>query len=117
MNCTVTVSARRPHPPANADLGVRVGDREREKVIARLGQAFTQGYLSIPEYQNRLKLQQPLAPKPMSNRHAPTVLLPDRRERALESAQAPLARHALQVVLAAVGEPVPRAGDDVAHRR
>jgi len=44
-------------------------------------------------------------------------LLLDRREGPLESAQRPLARHALQVVLAAVGEPVPRAGDDVAHRR
>jgi len=38
----------------NSDLDVRVGDREREKVITRLGQAFTQGYLSIPEYQTRL---------------------------------------------------------------
>jgi hypothetical protein len=41
MNSMVTVSTRRPHPSANADLG----DREREKVIARLGQAFAQGYL------------------------------------------------------------------------
>jgi hypothetical protein len=39
---------------ANADLNIRVGDREREKVIARLGQAFTQGYLSIPDYETRL---------------------------------------------------------------
>jgi Domain of unknown function (DUF1707)/2TM domain len=54
MNSMVTVSTRRPHPSANADLGVRVGDREREKVIARLGQAFAQGYLSIPEYETRL---------------------------------------------------------------
>ena len=38
----------------NSDLDVRVGDREREKVIARLGQAFSQGYLSIPEYETRL---------------------------------------------------------------
>jgi hypothetical protein len=38
----------------NSDLDVRVGDREREKVIARLGQAFIQGYLSIPEYETRL---------------------------------------------------------------
>jgi hypothetical protein len=55
MNSTVTaVSARRPHHPANGDPGVRVGDRERDKVVARLGQAFTQGYLSIPEYDTRL---------------------------------------------------------------
>jgi Domain of unknown function (DUF1707)/2TM domain len=54
MNCPVAASAQRPHPMANADLGVRIGDREREKVIARLGQAFTQGYLSIPEYETRL---------------------------------------------------------------
>jgi hypothetical protein len=39
---------------ADADLGVRVGDREREKVIARLGQAFTQGYLSLTDYETRL---------------------------------------------------------------
>jgi len=54
MNCPVAASAQRPHRPANADLGVRVGDREREKVIARLGQAFTQGYLSTPDYEIRL---------------------------------------------------------------
>jgi Domain of unknown function (DUF1707)/2TM domain len=52
MNCPAAASAQRPHRPAS--LGVRVGDHEREKVIARLGQAFTQGYLSIPEYQTRL---------------------------------------------------------------
>ena len=38
----------------NSDLDVRVGGREREKVIARLGQAFSQGYLSIPDYETRL---------------------------------------------------------------
>ena len=54
MNCPVAVSAQRPHRPASADLGVRVGDREREKAIACLGQAFTQGYLSIPDYETRL---------------------------------------------------------------
>src|ERR1700721_4555489 len=54
MNCPVAVSAQRPHRPANADLGVRGGAREREKVVARLGQAFTQGYLSIPDYETRL---------------------------------------------------------------
>jgi hypothetical protein len=54
MYSTVTGSARPPHPPAGTDLCVRVGDREREDVIARLGQAFAQGYLSIPEYETRL---------------------------------------------------------------
>src|ERR1700744_1489664 len=54
MNCPVAVSAQRAHPPAGADLGVRVGDREREKVIACLGQAFGQGDLSIPDYGPRL---------------------------------------------------------------
>jgi hypothetical protein len=38
----------------NPDRDVRVGDRERETVVSRLGQAFAQGYLSIPEYQTRL---------------------------------------------------------------
>jgi hypothetical protein len=55
MNSTaVAVSARRSPRSVNGDPGVRVGDREREKVITRLGQAFTQGYLSIPEYETRL---------------------------------------------------------------
>jgi Domain of unknown function (DUF1707)/2TM domain len=54
MNCPVAAAAQRAHPMANADLSIRVGDREREKVIARLGQAFTQGYLSIPDYETRL---------------------------------------------------------------
>ena len=48
------VSARRSHHPANGDPGIRVGDRQREKVVTRVGQAFTQGYLSIPEYETRL---------------------------------------------------------------
>jgi hypothetical protein len=56
MNCPVAVavaaSAQRAQPSANPT--VRVGDREREKVIARLGQAFAQGYLSMPDYETRL---------------------------------------------------------------
>jgi Domain of unknown function (DUF1707)/2TM domain len=52
MNYVIAASVHRPHP--TADPGVRVGDREREKVISRLGQAFTQGYLSIPDYEARL---------------------------------------------------------------
>jgi hypothetical protein len=33
---------------------VRVGDPERKRTVTRLGQAFTQGYLSIAEYEARL---------------------------------------------------------------
>jgi hypothetical protein len=54
MNHPVAASAQQPRPSTNADPGVRIGDREREKAIARLGQAFTQGYLSIPDYETRL---------------------------------------------------------------
>jgi fatty acid desaturase len=55
MNTMVTaLPARRAHHPTNGDPHIRVGDREREKVITSLGQAFTQGYLSIPEYETRL---------------------------------------------------------------
>jgi hypothetical protein len=52
MNCVIAASVQRPHP--TADPGVRIGDREREKVVARLGQAFAQGYLSMPDYEARL---------------------------------------------------------------
>ncbi len=56
MNCPVAVAAaasvQRPDAPANAD--VRVGDRERERVVSHLGKAFAQGYLSIPDYETRL---------------------------------------------------------------
>ena len=54
MNCQAAVSAQRPHLPASGDPSVRIGDREREEVIARLGQAFAQGYLSLPDYESRL---------------------------------------------------------------
>jgi hypothetical protein len=52
MNCVIAASVQQPQP--TADPGVRVGDREREKVISRLGQAFAQGYLSISDYESRL---------------------------------------------------------------
>jgi hypothetical protein len=54
MNCPVAVvaAAQQPQPSPNPDF--RAGDREREKVISRLGQAFAQGYLSMPDYENRL---------------------------------------------------------------
>ncbi|WIM90395.1 DUF1707 domain-containing protein [Candidatus Mycobacterium wuenschmannii] len=54
MDCFTAVSTPRPYLPATADPSVRVGDREREKVIARLGQAFAQGYLPLPDYETRL---------------------------------------------------------------
>jgi Domain of unknown function (DUF1707)/2TM domain len=51
MNTTITaLPAQRAHDLAH----VRVGDREREKVVTRLGQAFAQGYLSSLEYETRL---------------------------------------------------------------
>ena len=34
--------------------GVRAGDIERERTATRLGQAFTQGYLTMEEYETRL---------------------------------------------------------------
>jgi uncharacterized protein DUF1707/2TM domain-containing protein len=55
MTSTATaVSGRRSHDPADGHSAVRVGNREREKVVTRLGQAFSQGYLSITEYETRL---------------------------------------------------------------
>ena len=62
------------HTPSS-DAHTRVGDGEREKVVARLGQAFAQGYLSLSEYETRLgqaieaqtagALNQPLADLPV----------------------------------------------------
>jgi len=34
---------------------VRVGDSERERTATQLGEAFTQGYLAIAEYESRLR--------------------------------------------------------------
>lgn len=48
-----TSPARRPHRHS-VDPSLRVGDAERERTAARLGQAFTQGYLAMPEYETRL---------------------------------------------------------------
>lgn len=48
----VTPLARRHR--ATADPTMRVGDPERERTAARLGQAFTQGYLAMEEYETRL---------------------------------------------------------------
>lgn len=43
-----------PRRCATANPAVRVGDPERERTAARLGQAFTQGYLTMAEYETRL---------------------------------------------------------------
>ncbi|WP_102145290.1 DUF1707 domain-containing protein [Mycobacterium hubeiense] len=37
------------------DAGVRAGDRDREKTADLLGQALAQGYLTMPEYEERLQ--------------------------------------------------------------
>ncbi len=37
-----------------SEPAMRVGDPERERTSARLGQAFAQGYLSMEEYETRL---------------------------------------------------------------
>ncbi len=38
-----------------ADPAMRVGDHERERTVDRLGRAFSQGYLSMAEYDARLQ--------------------------------------------------------------
>lgn len=49
-----TSPARRPHRLSVVDPSFRVGDADRERTAARLGQAFTQGYLPMPEYETRV---------------------------------------------------------------
>lgn len=51
---THSITPSAPRPRATADPAVRVGDPERERTATRLGQAFTQGYLSLEEYETRL---------------------------------------------------------------
>ena len=78
MHTTITVlPAQRAHDHAYHDPSLRVGDREREKVITRLGQAFAQGYLSIPEYEARL--DQALAAQTAGALNQPLSDLPVRR--------------------------------------
>ncbi len=38
---------------ATVDRVVRVGDRERERAVEHLGQAMSQGYLTLVEYEDR----------------------------------------------------------------
>jgi hypothetical protein len=75
MSTTISaLPAHRAHHPAD---GIRVGDREREKVITRLGQAFAQGYLSLPEYETRL--DQALEAQTTGALHRPLSDLPVKR--------------------------------------
>ena len=54
MNCIADIRpAQRSHRPSR-DPGVRVGDAERQRAADLLGQAFTQGYLALDEYETRL---------------------------------------------------------------
>lgn len=41
-------------PGATPDPAMRIGDPERERTAARLGQALAQGYLSMEEYETRV---------------------------------------------------------------
>jgi uncharacterized protein DUF1707/2TM domain-containing protein len=53
-----TLSTLEPQPVRHRpapDPGMRVGDPERERTVDRLGQAFSQGYLSMEEYDTRLQ--------------------------------------------------------------
>jgi Domain of unknown function (DUF1707)/2TM domain len=52
MYAAMTAFAEQPTQAGTG--GVRVGDRERDKAIACLGQAFAQGYLSMQEYEGRV---------------------------------------------------------------
>jgi hypothetical protein len=98
-----TTSALPAHRAHNLADGVRIGDREREKVLTRLGQAFTQGYLSIPEYETRLDraleaetagaLNQPLSDLPVKR-----IARSDPRRRA---ARAAAARRGVKIHLSA----------------
>jgi Domain of unknown function (DUF1707)/2TM domain len=100
---STSISALSAHRASNLADGVRVGDREREKVLTRLGQAFTQGYLSLPEYETRLDraleaqtagaLNQPLSDLPVRR-----IARSDPRRRA---ARAAAARRGVRIHLSA----------------
>lgn len=56
MNAQIaTLEAHPSRRRSKADPSVRVGDPERERTVTRLGRAFTQGYLSMEEYDTRLQ--------------------------------------------------------------
>jgi hypothetical protein len=104
MITSITVlPAQRAHDSAADDPGLRVGDREREKVIAHLGQAFAQGYLSIAEYETRL--DQALVAQTVGALNQPLSDLPVRRiarsDPQRRAARVAAARRGVQVHLAA----------------
>jgi hypothetical protein len=47
-------ASRSPRSGVPADPNLRIGDADRERASSRLGQAFTLGYLSVEDYQDRL---------------------------------------------------------------
>jgi uncharacterized membrane protein YccC len=82
--------------------GVRVGDRERERAVDALGQAMTQGYLTLAEYEQRIgtvyaadtaqELNGPLADLPLGRIVRQD---PRRRDRRREAARRSVAWHVL----------------------
>ncbi|MEZ0364162.1 DUF1707 domain-containing protein [Mycobacterium sp. pUA109] len=51
---TSSVMSSVPRLRSTADAALRVGDPERERTAAILGQAMSQGYLSMAEYETRV---------------------------------------------------------------
>lgn len=56
-SCAVRAPRCSPYRPVVVDdsSDVRAGDIDRERTAGHLGQAFTQGYLSMDEYETRLR--------------------------------------------------------------
>jgi len=52
---TNTLAPQQYRRRGGTDPNTRVGDPERERAATRLGQAFSQGYLSMDEYDTRLQ--------------------------------------------------------------
>lgn len=55
MNTVATHGLQRQAHHRETDPGMRVGDAERERTAARLGQALSLGYLSIEDYDARVQ--------------------------------------------------------------
>lgn len=55
MHTLIPLEAQPVRHRRATDPGQRVGDRERERTVDRLGQAFSQGYLSMTEYDSRVQ--------------------------------------------------------------
>jgi hypothetical protein len=53
MSTTIAQSSGR-RARRDIDPNARIGDPERERTTARIGQALSQGYLSLDEYESRL---------------------------------------------------------------